>query len=277
MDDPIEQFLSWSMHDRNRSPHTLARYRLVLTRVAAYDDLLTIDRADIDRWWQDRYHLAPRSRANELFCLRSFFNWATAKDHRLDDPTRGLDAPQIAYDMPRPIGEADLMTLLRVTEDHLDLRRAICLGAYAGMRVSEAAGLDWSGIDQEAHRIYVRGKGRKERVFGLGSVLLDKLLPETGGNVVKAGGRPYSGAVLQRKINRLMARHLEPYRAATETEEAKWHTFHDLRKRAATLAMAKTGNAHGVAAAFGWSSIETAASYAKVSDDVLDQIAAAVV
>src|SRR5699024_12146944 len=133
----------------------------------------------------------------------------------------------------------------------------------AGLRVSEAAGLDWSNIDIEARRIYVRGKGRKERVFGLSPLLLDKLLPETGGNVIMAGGEPVRGDTLQRRINRLMERYDIDC------------NFHDLRKRGATMAAAKTGDINAVAQAFGWSSSETAASYVRVSDEALDKIAEA--
>src|SRR5690606_41152318 len=123
--------------------------------------------------------------------------------------------------LPRPVGESDLMRLLGpLTEDAPDVRRAIALGALAGMHVSEAAALDWADVDLEARRIYVRGKGQKERVFGLSPVLLDKLLPELdAGNVVTAGGKPHSAPTLQRRINRLMA--------ANGIDK----TYHDLRKR----------------------------------------------
>lgn len=258
----LDDFLVYAERDRSRSPHTLARYRAVLAQVP---DVATADLATVEAWWATRYDLSPATRANELACLRAFYRWAMRFDHRPDDPTRRLDAPKIPNKIPRPIGEADLARLLAVTEPTPDLRRAICLGAYAGLRVSEAAGLDWSGIDQETRRIYVRGKGQKERVFGLSPVLLDKLLPVAEGNVVTAGGSPYSGATLQRKINRVFER----------ADVA--HTFHDLRKRAATLAIAKTGNVHAVAAALGWASIETASHYAVAADETLDAIAAAVV
>ena len=167
--------------------------------------------------------------------------------------------------MPRPIGEFDLELLLQAAKKAPDLRRAIALGAYAGFRVSEVAALDWADVDQEARRVYIRGKGGKERSFGISPVLLDKLLPDTGGNVVTAGGAPYTGQALQRKVNRFIA------------AQGVGHTFHDLRKRGASLAIAKTGNIYAVAKAFGWSSIETASFYATVSDDTLDQIAAAMV
>lgn len=266
MTDLIDAFLTYAEHDRRRSPHTLARYRATFATYAPYGDLATATTEQIQEWWESRYGLSPGTRHNELACMRALFRWATKFDHRTDDPTRRLDFPIPDNHVPKPIGRNDLTRLLgELTEDAPDLRRAIALGAYCGMRVSEAAGLTWAMIDQETRRIYVRGKGRKERVFGLSPVLLDLILPEVEGNVVMAGGKPYSGAVLQRKINRLMARGKID------------RTFHDLRKRAATLALAKGASVVAVTQAFGWSSIQTAQTYAVVSDVEIDAIAASVI
>jgi len=260
----VPAFLEWAEHDRRRSPNTLARYRAVLASLAQVAAPETASIEDVEAWWATRLDRSEATRANELACLRSFYRWATRFGHRADDPTRRLDAPKIPNHVPRPVGEADVRKLLDAAADEPALRRTLALGAYAGLRVSEAAGLDWSGIDEESRRIYVRGKGRKERVFGLSPVLLDLLLPRVEGNVVTAGGQPYSAGVLQRRVNRFMAR------SGVE------HTFHDLRKRAATLAIAKTGDVYAVAKAFGWSSVETASAYAVVSDEALDRIAAAI-
>lgn len=261
----VDAFLAYAEHDRARSPHTLTRYRAVLRQLEAFGDPLTVDREAVEAWWATRFDLSPATRANELACLRAFFRWATRFDHRADDPTRRLDPPRIPNLVPRPIGEADVRRLLGpLTDDAPDLRRAIALGAYAAVRVSEAAALDWSAVDQEARRVYIRGKGSKQRVFGLSPLLLDKLLPDVGGNVVCAGGTPYSGATLQRRVNRLMARN------------GIDRTYHDLRKRAATIVLAKGVNPLAVAQAFGWASIETARAYAVVGDETLDQIAAAI-
>jgi site-specific recombinase XerD len=109
--------------------------------------------------------------------------------------------------------------------------------------------------------MYVRGKGSKERPVPLSPVLLDYLLPNTGGNVVTATATPYSAAVLQRKVNRLMARH------------GIAHTFHDLRKRGASVALSKGANPAAVRTMFGWSSMETVTHYAVVGDAELDRIA----
>ena len=264
--DPADLFIVYAERDRRRSLHTLARYAAALASLRQFADPATATAEDVETWWASRYDLAPATRANELACLRSFYRWMMRFDHRPDDPTRRLDPPKIPNNVPRPIGESDLRRLLGpLTEDAPDMRRAIALGAYSALRVSEVAGLEWAMIDQESRRIYVRGKGSKERVFGLSPILLDKLLPDVGGNIVTAGDAPYSAATLQRKVNRLMARHDIP------------HSFHDLRKRAATLAMARTQNPVAVAQAFGWASLQTASAYAVVGDETLDEIAQAVV
>lgn len=263
-DKRVEQFLTYADLDRNWSPATVSRYRHVLTSLDE-PAVWTVD--DADRWWESRRHMAPASRENELAVLRSFYKWLTRFDHRPDDPTRRLIAPNVAKTVPDHVGRAELVKLLAACDDEnaADLRRAICLGAYGGMRVSEAAALDWADINTEERRIRIHGKGAKQRLIGYSPLLLDELLPDVGGNVVRGGGRGYVGAVLQRRVNRFMARHGVP------------KTFHDLRKRYVTLAIARTGNVHAVANAAGWESIETARTYAAMSDETLDQIANAVV
>lgn len=263
MIDHVQDFIEWSHRDRNRSPHTLARYQAVFASVfPTFGDPENLTVEGAEEWWATRYDLSPATRANELACLRAFFKWMTRFDHRSDDPTRRLDAPDVRKRVPRMIGRTDLDRLLgELTEAHPDLRRAFALGGYGGLRVSEVAELDWADIDVEQRRIYVTGKGAKERPVPLSPVLLDYLLPDTGGNVVAAGGKAYSGAVLQRKINRLMER------------AGITNRFHDLRKRGASIALSKGANPAAVRTMFGWASMETVTHYAVVGDAELDRIA----
>lgn len=103
------------------------------------------------------------------------------------------------------------------------------------------------------------------RVVGLGALLLDSLLPDTGGNIVTAGGKPYSAAVLHRKVNRAISA------AGVDA------TFHQLRHRFGTMALAGSGNLLAVSRAIGHASPATTAIYAATSDAELDVIADAVV
>lgn len=262
-----ERFVEYARRDRLRSPNTLARYRAVFADMEALGiDPADATVADVERWWDSRLEKSPATRANELACLRAFYKWATRFDHRPDDPTRRLDAPKVSVKVPRPIGRTDLEQCLAAARDaDPALARALALGAYGGLRVSEAAALDWSDVDTESRRMYVTGKGRKQRLVPLGVILLDELLPKVDGNVVRAGEVPWSADTLQRKVNRFLA--------AQEVS----HTSHDLRKRGASRALASGASPLAVAQVFGWSSIQTATHYAAVSDDELDKIAQAMV
>lgn len=261
----IAGFLTYAERDRSWSPNTIRRYRTVLEALPKCPSW-TVD--DADRWWESTRESAPTSRENALAALRSFYRWMTRWDHRPDDPTRRLVSPRIAKKQPRPIAREELRKVLALCDERKrpDLRRATVLGAYAGLRVSEAAGLDWSMVNTEHRRLIVAGKGSKERVVGYSPVLMDELLPNTGGNVVRAGEARFTADTLQRAMTRL-------FEDAGMPEDVR---FHSLRKRWATLAIPAAG-VHAVAKAAGWASIETANTYAVISDEALDQIAAAVV
>jgi site-specific recombinase XerC len=267
MSDLVPRFMDWSLHDRNRSVNTIIRYREVLGSLGEVTDPATATLEDIEAWWASRIIKddgEPRSaasRANELACLRAFYKWMQRFDHRPDNPTRRLDPPHVPIRVPKPIGKADMEAL--IADAPADLRRAFALGAYGGMRVAEAANADWSWVNDEARRIYILGKGNKERVFGLSATLNDLILPRTVGNIVTAGGPPYTPAQLQRRINRYMK---------TRTTG---HTYHDLRKRGAAVAIEKTGDPIAVTKAYGWSDVNTAMHYHETSDDMLARIAEA--
>lgn len=255
---------AWLVHLRERglSPNTVSTYRRTMRTVPNPEGA---DADAIDAWWRSRAHLAATSRVNELAAVRSFYLWCRRHDHRgaTDDPTYRIEPPRVPKGLPRPISRADFLRLLDALEP--DLRRAVCLGAWAGMRVAEVAALDWSDVDRETNRIRVTGKGQKTRLVGLHPLLLDSLLPDTGGNVVTAGGTPYTATVLSRKVNRAM-------RAAGVES-----TFHALRHRFGTLALATTGNLLAVGRAMGHSDPSSTAVYAATSDADLDVIADGVV
>lgn len=265
MEQLIKDFIEWAERDRLRSASTIRRYKSVLDQLIDLGiDPTTASIKDIDRWWKSRYEMAAATRQNELACLRSFYGWMTRQDHRPDDPTRRIDAPKVDNAFPRPIGRSDLMKALDACDElgAPELRRAIALGVYGGLRVAEAATIDWADVDLDARLMYVRGKGRKERVAGLSVKLLDEILPAMpSGNIVLAGAAAYRPDTLQRRVNR----HFKSLGIDA--------TFHKLRARYVTQGIAETGDIFAVSRAAGWASIETAKSYAALSDDALHRIA----
>lgn len=258
----IEDWIAY-LRRRNRSAATIASYRSVIGGyVRAVGDPLAATVDDVERWWQTLDHLTPAAQAAALSAVSSYYRWAMKYDLVAASPLRRLDAPSLGRRLPRPISRAEWRTILAHTEG--DLRRAVCLGAYAGLRIAEVASLDWADIDTEGRWITVRsGKGDKDRAVGLGPMLLDELLPNTGGNVVTAGGQVHTANALQRRVNR----HLRDIGIDA--------TFHKLRSRYATTTLARTGNLLAVSRALGHSSPSVTARYAATSDSDLHLLATA--
>ena len=255
-------FIEWAEKDRLRSPNTIIKYRHVLDQLREYANPATATVEDLQDWWESRYDMAASTRGTELACLRTFYKYMTAFDHRIDDPTRRLFKPKIAKRLPRMVGRSDFEKLLHEhTEGLPELRLAYALGGYAGLRIAEVAAVDWKDVFIDERRIYIVGKGNKERKVPINTSLMDLILPERkSGNLLRPYGDPYTPNALQRRINRHMKRH------------GVDHTFHDFRKRGASILLSKGGNPVAVRKMFGWESMETVSSYAEVGDDELDQL-----
>lgn len=267
MTDPsVALWLDWLRHDRGRSPNTLSNYANILSRLPCPP--LEATREDIEGWWRTRAtdpdgNPRPHSSRNvELSAVRTYYKWAVRFDHRPDDPTVRIDLLRRQKRESRFVGTEDLARLLEQLPP--DLRRAVALGAYGGLRVSEVAALHWRDVDQDSRRLIARGKGDKERRIAFGFTLLDILLPDTGGNVVTGTDHEYSGHYLQMKVN-----------AAIRAQGVD-ATFHKLRHRfgykAAEAGIAPTS----IARAMGHESLATTMGYIAAVDSDLDLIAEAV-
>lgn len=258
----LAEWFDWLERDQLKSPHTLATYRRTW-RTWTVDPLAaTVD--DAETWWASRVEKSVGTRRNELAAVRSFYRWAIRFGHVAADPTRRITPPKAPQRLSEHVGREDLATLFEGLPG--ELRRATALGAYAGLRVSEAAALHWRDVDREQHRIYVRqGKGGKDRAVGLSPLLLDHLLPERRGcYVVTATDATVSGHTLGRRW------------VTAATGLGVEATFHQLRHRFGTIAVAAGVPLTSVQRAMGHSSPATTAVYVAASDTDLDLIANAV-
>lgn len=259
----LDDWFTWMEVDQLKSPHTLASYRRTWRTVPF--DPLAATHEDAEAWWTSRTSKSVGTRRNELAAVRSFYRWAIRYGHTTHDPTRRITPPRAPQRISEHVGRQDLTTLLAGLPD--DLRRATALGAYAGLRVSEAAALRWVDVDRELHRIHVRqGKGGKDRLVGLSALLLDDLLPERRGCYVVTGAdATVTGHTLGRR-----------WTAAARALGVEDVTFHKLRHRFGTMAVAAGVPLTSVQRAMGHSSPATTAVYVGASDHDLDLIADAV-
>ena len=261
MDELSEQHVDWLKRQHDRSPKTIeSRIRVLRSLPNAG----TATREEVEQWWEDRAHLASGTRAVDLSHLRGFYEWCQIFDHRADDPSVRIRPPRVRNRIPKKASASDVQKLLS-SDLAPDLRRAFLLGCYAGLRVAEAAALDWADVDSDACTVTVReGKGGKSRVVDVSPLLIDWLGDRCAGNVVSGSLYPNSPARLQRRLNRAIKA------AGVDV------TTHSLRHRWGMVAYQSSGDLLAVAEMMGHSSINTTKIYAQASSDVKKKIASAV-
>jgi len=116
--------------------------------------------------------LAPSTVARRVSAVRSYFRHLILIGTRGDNPAAGLQLPRRGRRLPRALSPAETERLIEAadgTTPRTRRDRALVELLYgAGLRVSEAVGLDRSAVDVEERIVRVLGKGGKERLVPLG-------------------------------------------------------------------------------------------------------------
>ncbi len=189
-----EEFLSWMVTERGRSPNTLAAYRRDLNVYVCWlgtrgSTVADVQRADLDAFVGARRAggAAPSSVARQLAAIRMLHRFLVEEGLRADDPSADIEGVKVPAGIPKPLSEAEVTSLLdaAVATDPAGRRdRALLELLYAtGARISEAVGLSLADLDADSGLVRLFGKGSKERIVPYGrhaAVALDDWLGPSG-------------------------------------------------------------------------------------------------
>ena len=116
--------------------------------------------------------LSPSTIARRVAAIRSFFRHQALLGARTDNPAAELDLPRRRRTLPRTLSPAEAERLVEAangtTPRALRDRALVELLYGAGLRVSEAVGLQKSSVDLDARIVRCIGKGSKERIVPIG-------------------------------------------------------------------------------------------------------------
>jgi integrase/recombinase XerD len=123
--------------------------------------------------------LSPATIARRTAALRAFFRHQALIGERADNPAAELDTPRRRRTLPRTLSPGEAERLIDAasgtTPRSLRDRALVELLYGAGLRVSEAVGLERGGVDLEQRLVRCIGKGDKERVVPVGRQAADAL------------------------------------------------------------------------------------------------------
>jgi len=190
-DPDVEGFLA--LLGATRAARTVEAYRRDLTALSEYLDK-PIARASLEEL--ERYTaslradgLAATTIARRTAAARSFYRHQQLLGARDDNPAAAVKLPRRPKPLPKTLspGEAErLIDAAKGTQPRNLRDQALVELMYgAGLRVSEAVGLEKSGVELDDRFVRVTGKGGKERVVPIGRHAADAV------RRYLSRGRPY--------------------------------------------------------------------------------------
>jgi integrase len=259
----------------SKSPTTIRQRRWQLRKLAETYPRRNPFKLSLDQLeaWLGGQDWNAESRKSARGAVRSFYAWAVKTGRAKRNPAEKLDPITVPRRLPRPASDAVLLAALDGADDRLTLM--LLLAAQGGLRVHEIAGLRWDNLDGDW--LIIRGKRGTERRVGIANRLLAALAAEqerraTGhlGSGFRYGlGEPdvyvfpgKRGGTNPSWVSELISKAL-----------GDGTTAHQLRHRAATVALDGTKNLAAVQDFLGHAKPETTRIYTRVGDDALRAVA----
>lgn len=288
LEDAVGRFLDYLRVERNASPLTVKSYSEDLgTLVSHFRDREgrtpepgTLTPIEL-RGYAARLHeggYAKSTIARRLACLRSFFRFGQREGWSKDNPAKPLRNPRRQRRLPHFLSVEQLDQLLATPPagEPLGARdRALLEIIYgAGLRVSEAVGINDEDIDWAGDVLMIRGKGRRERLAPLGShgqKALRAWLEARAELTDQRGGRApvfvnrFGKRLTTRSIGRLLTKYLKAVGLDPRT------TPHSLRHSFATHLLDRGADIRSVQELLGHKSLTTTQIYTHVTTSRLRQ------
>ena len=277
------RFLRYLTVERNASELTIKSYREDLTSLTEYlaeafgHDPSPAEITPIDlRGYVAALHeagYAKSSVSRRLASMRSFFRFCQREGIVDSNPAKPLRNPRRDRKLPHFLSTEEIGQLLDAPPamEPLGLRdRAILETMYsAGLRVSEAIGVNDADLDFENGLVRVRGKGKRERLAPLGSFAMRavkrwiaerKLSPkEPQGGAAPVFVNKFGRRLTTRSVGRMLEKHLKQVGLDTRT------TPHTLRHSFATHLLDRGADIRSVQELLGHKSLITTQIYTHVS------------
>ncbi len=188
IEDAVDEFLTYLRVERGVAPATIRAYRSDLADFAAARDVgrrwagsagpaVSYLAARSRRGRPRDPGLAPTSLRRRAAAIRAFYRFAFGEGLIATDVAARLDLPRQPRLLPDTLTIAETERLIEAAGDEGRPRdRALLELLYAaGLRVSEALGLDREDLSLESAFVRVIGKGDRERLVPIGDVAIDWL------------------------------------------------------------------------------------------------------
>lgn len=186
----VDNYLKYKENIESLAPASLKAYREDIKQalnynqlnVLNYEDLWPLCRNTLNQWRQ----LSLSSRNRKIASLKSFFHWLYEQKYIETDYSEQLICPSVPKKIPHFLSMDEAISVLKYLDrskhesgkkkEKLIRQRTLFLLLYGGgLRISEVCGLRWRQVKLNEKRLWIRGKGNKERICILPDICIQHL------------------------------------------------------------------------------------------------------
>jgi integrase/recombinase XerC len=183
----IEKFLEYIVVEKRYSEHTLISYKkdledflLFVSDTEGTRDLTKVDKKVIRNFLVHltENHFQKRSINRKLSSLRSFYLFLLKIGEIEVSPLESVSSLKFYAEKQIPMSEEEMAELSEILDEDTGhfLEKAIIETLYqTGMRKAELCNLFFENVDFSSNEIKIKGKGNKERIVPISSVLAEIL------------------------------------------------------------------------------------------------------
>ena len=183
----IDKFLEYIAVEKRYSEHTLISYKkdledflLFVSDTEGTRDLAKIDKKVIRNFLVHltENHFQKRSINRKLSSLRSFYLFLLKIGEIEVSPLESVSSLKFYAEKQIPMSEEEMAELSEILDEDTEhfLEKAIIETLYqTGMRKAELCNLFFENVDFSSNEIKIKGKGNKERIVPISSVLAEIL------------------------------------------------------------------------------------------------------
>ena len=183
----IDKFLEYIAVEKRYSEHTLISYKkdledflLFVSDTEGTRDLTKVDKKVIRNFLVHltENHFQKRSINRKLSSLRSFYLFLLKIGEIEVSPLESVSSLKFYAEKQIPMSEEEMAELSEILDEDAGhfLEKAIIETLYqTGMRKAELCNLFFENVDFSSNEIKIKGKGNKERIVPISSVLAEIL------------------------------------------------------------------------------------------------------
>lgn len=183
----IEQFLKYIKEQKKYSMNTVIGYQNDLELFVLFlkeNHISNLKKCNYELLRSYLLYLHNHSYQNKTICrhistLRSFFKYLKSKQIILENPMLLIHNPKLEKKLPNFLYYQDLEKILNLPKNDtiLGIRDRLLLELLysTGVRVGELVAIKLEDLRMDEQKIYIKGKGNKERIVLYGNVCKEKL------------------------------------------------------------------------------------------------------